>query len=115
MENRFLVKKVINAEEIEIEPNWAFQGHTGKSVIVFGYQTPQQGMYGYEFAAKKLKALLEGKHVELFSPTFFPKYFGTTKLVCRVYLDGTDISNFFPEFKGRQPGFLKGFDDEWKG
>ena len=104
MENTFLVKKIISAEEIEIEPNWAWDNKIGKSVIVFGYQTPKPGMYGYEFAMKKLKALLEGKKVELFSPMFFPEQFGWGKLVCRVYLNGTDISNFFPEFKTRAPG-----------
>lgn len=105
MENTFLVTKVISAEEIEISPNWAWDNKYGKRVIVFGYQTPKPGMHGYEFATKKLKALLEGKKIELFSPAFYPEYFGWEKLVCRVYLEGTDVSHFFPEFKTRRPGF----------
>ena len=101
----FFVKEIVSADEIIVEPAWNHQGHTGNHVIVSGYDTPKEGMYGFEFAKKKLKTLIQEKEVQLLDPKFFPAIFGMGKVVCRVRLDGTDISNYFPEFKTRKPGF----------
>jgi hypothetical protein len=107
---QFKVIEVLNGDQIKVSPQWAWQGEEGDIVVVFGYTTPQKGMEGFEFAKKKLQKLIEGRMVELFRPMLFSKY-GKDKLVCSVYLDGIDIANFFPEFRNRRPGFIKGFDD----
>lgn len=95
----FIVTEIISGDEIIVEPNWLWEGFQGKKVIVFGYKTPKHHMPGYEFAINKLKEILQGKQVELKDPQFFPNSFGYDKLVCRVYLNGVDIANYFPEFK----------------
>lgn len=101
----YRVREVLSGDEIKIEPGWNWEGYKGDTVVVFGYTTPEIGMYGYEFAKQKLTELLEGKSVELYTPKFYTKY-GYEKIVCYVYLNGVDISNYFPEFGGRKPGFV---------
>lgn len=107
----FKVEEIISGDEIRISPNWAWQGEIGDTVVVYGYITPKPTMDGYEFAKKKLEKLILGRKVELYSPSFYDK-FGHAKLVCNVYLDGIDISNFFPEFKSSKSRYLRGFEGE---
>lgn len=94
----FTVKEIISGDQIEVTPGWLWEGHTGTKVVVLGYSTPRPNMPGYEFAKKKLEALILNKEIELKNPRFYPELFGE-KLVCRVYLNRVDIANFFPEFK----------------
>ena len=95
----FIVKEIINAGEICVSPNWLHQRKTGNRVRVLGFFPPtDEREYGFSFAKKKLTALLHEKKIELFNPTFIDKY-GEDILFCNVYLDGSDIKNYFPEFK----------------
>lgn len=103
------VKQVISGDEIIVEPKWAWKGYEGNRVVIFGYQTPKPGMQGYEFAVHKLKALIEGKQIALYSPQFFEKI-GYSALVCNVYLDDIDIANYFPEFIRDQSGTMDWHD-----
>lgn len=103
----FEVTSVESGDHIIVSPKWVWQGYSGNRVVVFGYTTPAFGMANYEFAKKKLSALIAGREIELKDPKFFQK-FGTNTLVCRVYLDGVDIANYFPEFKSPS-SFLKGY------
>ena len=96
----FRVKQFITADVITVEPDWLWQGKQGNKVIVFGYTTPEPNMVGYDFAKKKLEALLKDKQIELRNPTFYPNL-GYDVLICSIYLDGVDIANYFPEFTGR--------------
>lgn len=97
----FKVIEILSADEIIVEPEWVYNGLTGKKVVIWGYETPKKGMYGFDFAKQKLKAILYKKDVKLFTPTIFKDKTTENKILCRVYLEGIDISNYFPEFKKR--------------
>ena len=49
----FKVIEILSADEIIVEPEWVYNGLTGKKVVIWGYETPKKGMYGFDFAKQK--------------------------------------------------------------
>lgn len=94
----FRVKEVINGNEFILEQNWFHEGIKGNRVRILESFIPMhKEEYGFDFAKKKLIALIENKDVELFNPTFIDRH-GLDILFANVYLDGTNVLKYFPEF-----------------
>lgn len=91
----FRVTHIIDGDTIKVSPNWVWDKREGDIVKVLGYTTPQETNQAY--AIDKLSNLILNKNVELKAPQYYtsPK---SAAIGCRVYLNGVDVSKYFPEF-----------------
>ena len=91
----FRVTKVTDGDTFEVTPNWKWDNQQGDIVRANGYNTPERGDVGYEEAKDKLRRLILGEDVELRDPikiTF-------VRLLCDVYYKGSNLADYFPEYK----------------
>ncbi len=103
----FTVKEILDSNEILVEPYWTWEGKEGNIIIVSSFYIPKNGDPGYEFMKLKLGVLIKNKEIECYQPSLtmlMPKM-EENKIRCRVYLDGINIGNYFPEFNGRRSMF----------
>ncbi len=94
---KFSIKEILNGNEIIVTPSWFWEGNTGDRVFISGFHAPKQEGNS-SFAKSKLETLLSDTSFELKDPKFWEAY-GKDILVCRIFKNGVDISNYFPEFK----------------
>jgi endonuclease YncB( thermonuclease family) len=87
----FKVVEVIDGDTFKVSPGWEWQGNTGDTVRVHGYNAPEEGEPGYDSAKSKLKGMLLGKEVELKTPVNFSH----GRLVCQVLLEGKNVADSF--------------------
>ena len=90
----FKVIKVIDGDTFTVSPNWHYENNSGDIVRPTGYNSPEQGQYGFEEAKEKLRMLIEGKNVELKNPIKIT--YG--RLLCDVYYNGRQLADYFPEY-----------------
>jgi endonuclease YncB( thermonuclease family) len=84
------VTNVVDGDMFDVTPNWNWQGQTGRRVRIANYDAPELSAVEGEAAKLKLSNLILGKPVELKNcvNTSFDR------LVCDVYLDGSNIVNY---------------------
>jgi endonuclease YncB( thermonuclease family) len=78
---------IIDGNTFQISPGWKFKEEEGHRVRIANYNTPEKGQPGYSEARTKLSSLILYENVELKNPVNLS--YG--RLVCDVYLNGTDI------------------------
>ncbi|KKL24417.1 hypothetical protein LCGC14_2415550 [marine sediment metagenome] len=83
----FTVTGIIDGDTFETDGDWTLNKETGHHVRIIGIDTPERGQPGYDAATQKLSDLVLGKSVELKGAVKVDR----GRLVCKVYLDGTDI------------------------
>ncbi len=94
----FTLKKVVNANEILVEPNWFHKGYEGDRVFIKGFLLPTEG-FGSEYALQKLEIVLKDAKFELRAPEFYEP-FGKEIVACIIFMDGIyNIKSLFPEFE----------------
>lgn len=91
----FTVRRVIDGDTFEVSPNWKWNEQTEHVVRANGYDTPEEGQPGYQEAKDRLTNLILGKEVELKDPIRIT--YG--RLLCDVYYNGTNLADYFPEYK----------------
>ena len=91
----FNVVEIIDGDTIRVSPKWTWNGREGDTVKILGYTTPVETRQA--IAIERLNNLLKNKHVELRNAQNFvsPQ---SSAIACRVYLNGVDVSKYFPEF-----------------
>ena len=85
---------IIDGKTFVISPSWQWRRREGDRVRAAGYSCPEIGEPGWERARSKLEGLILYGDIEL-------KNLGEIELgilVCDVYLEGTNIANYFLEF-----------------
>ena len=90
------VTNIVTADTFEVFPPWRWEGQSGIRVRVAGIVVPFEGEVDYEKAKAKLKSAVEGREVELRNG----KEVDYDRLVCDVYVDGENVADYFPEYKG---------------
>lgn len=98
--SKFTVSSVTDGDTFEVKDGWEWKKDDGKvekgtAVRPAGFNTPEKGAPGYEAAKQKLKALIDGKSVELKNPVNIS--YG--RLVCDVYYDGKLLSSYFKAYQ----------------
>ena len=91
----FRVTNVVDGDTFEVSPNWKWNDQTGCRVRPTGYDTPEEGQYGFEAAKRKLAGLILGKNVQLGSAYKVDR----GRLVCDIYLNGHNLAAYFPEYQ----------------
>jgi hypothetical protein len=89
----FKVTDIIDGNTIKVSPGWKWKEVLGDTVKVFGYRQPTTEEL--EFTKSKLITLIDDKIVELKNP----KEINGPTITCSVFLNGIDISQYFPELK----------------
>lgn len=89
----FSVTNIIDANTIQVTPNWKWGDNSGSFVKIVGYNPPNATATA--FTISKLKTLLHGKSIELKNPSHVNQ--GT--ITCYVYLNEIDVSKYFPELQ----------------
>jgi hypothetical protein len=88
----FKVIKVFDGNTFQVE-GWNFQGQSGVYVKAAGYNAPKEA---FSFLPKqRLERLILYKYVELGNVYSV----GSRILYCDVFLNGSNLSNYFPEYK----------------
>ena len=91
----FYVKSITDGDSFKVSPNWTWNSQTGDAVRANGYNTPEIGEPGYEEAKRKLEKLILHKNVELKNPIKLT--YG--RLLCDVYLNGTNVADYFKQYQ----------------
>lgn len=96
----FTVSEVIDGDTFSVKGGWIWTKDDGTkvegvTVRPTGYNTPESGKTGFDSAKNKLEKLINGKTVTLKNPVNVS--YG--RLVCDVYYDGKNLSDYFPEYK----------------
>ena len=91
----FKATKIIDGDTFEVSPNWKWNNQSGNRVRPTGYNAPEKGQLGYEAAKEKLEGLVLGKNIELGSAYRIDR----DRLVCDVSYSGTNIADYFPEYR----------------
>lgn len=91
---KFKVVKIYDGNTFEVE-GWVWNGYSGKYVRAIGYTTPNSNQNFWFLPKQKLEQLLLFKEVELVNV----QNMSNGVLSCRVLLNGTDIADYFPEYK----------------
>ena|ERR1051326_8732391 len=94
----FRVIRVIDADTIQVYPNWLWNGQQGNIVRVYGYSSPTDP-HVQASARGKLNNILQNQLVELKNPFIAPSnnVIAQPQLVCRVFRNTVDVSRYFPE------------------
>jgi hypothetical protein len=93
--SRFKVTEILDPGTIVVSPTWKWQEDVGMSIRPTGYVCPNCPSPAYESAMKRLKNLIYGKSIELRKAYRVDQ----GKLVCDVFINGINLSDFFPDFK----------------
>ena len=91
----FMVTEIIDGDTFRVSPDWNWNGQSGNIVRPDGYDTPEVGQAGYYTAKLTLEKLILRKTVELRNPVTIT--YG--RLLCDVYIDGKNLSTFFPLYQ----------------
>lgn len=91
----FKVSEVIDGDTFIVSPDWNWNGKTGNKVRPVGYNTPEKGDPGYDYAKRNLKLLLCGEEVELTNPVGIS--YG--RLLCTVIFKGKDLADYFTKYE----------------
>ena len=90
----FTVTSVTDGDTFEVTPNWEWDDKSGSLVRPTGYNTPEEGEERYDEAKEWLADLIEGEEVELEKFATIDKW---SRLVCDVYYDGKNLSDYWEE------------------
>ena len=90
----FKVVAVRDGNTIEVSPEWEFKNETGVYVQAKGYNAPKTGKAAMAFE-QRLSTLLLNREIELKSPEGVQR----NRLVCEVYYNGTNLSDYFAEYR----------------
>lgn len=94
----FKVTDIISASSIRVLPRWSWEDYAGDIINIKGFANIISSNTG-EFIKKKLETLLLNKEVELKNPSNPVRNNGNDEITVSVYLNGVDISIYFPELK----------------
>lgn len=90
----FTVVRVVDGDTFDVDPQWRWNGQTGSRVRPGGYNAPEAGSLAGGMATMKLSRLILGKKVQLGAAHRLDR----GRLVCDVYLHGTNLATHFPEY-----------------
>ena len=82
---------IIDGKTLVVSPSWHWRRREGDRVRAAGYHCPEIGEPGWEKARSRLEELILYGDIELKNP-------GEIELgilVCDVYLEGTNIADYF--------------------
>lgn len=91
----FKVTKVIDGDTFDVSPGWRWNGQTGTRIRPAGYDTPEMNTLAGQAAKTKLTNLLLGQMVGLGDAYRLDR----GRLVCEVYLNGKNLTAYFPQFR----------------
>lgn len=93
----FKVTNIISGNVIKVE-SWNWRETDGTLVEIFGYRQPTPGS-SETLAKSKLEVLLLNNEVELKKARDIKDLPDGKCIVCSVFLNDIDISEYFPELK----------------
>ena len=91
----FRVTHVIDGNTFEVTPSWEWKGMEGQQVRANGYNTPEEGEFGYREAATRLRKLILGKIVLLRNPIKIT----SGRLLCDVYIVRVNLKAYFTDYQ----------------
>ena len=97
----FVVTKIIDGNTIEVTPGWKIGDIKGNQIKIRGY-LPYDADYDV-FASDRLKNFLLLQIVQLKDPASVINQGVIEMLLCSVYLNGVDVSRYFPDMKSPNP------------
>ncbi len=92
------VTEILSGNTIRLSSSWEWGGSKGNTIIIDGYDLNKSSFpegVAEPFAKQRLISILQGKEISLHTPASLVN--GILK--CRVFLDGVDITQYFPEFQ----------------
>jgi endonuclease YncB( thermonuclease family) len=91
----FKVTEIFDGDTFRVSPGWSWNNKSGDVIRANGYNTPEQSKQGYIASKEKLTKLILHKDVTL------TKVIKITygRLLCDVYINGKNLSSFFPEYQ----------------
>ncbi|KRB55909.1 hypothetical protein [Flavobacterium sp. Root186] len=99
----FKILQIVDGETIKVAPKWSLTTQDGTKLIgetlkIRGYNLSNSSNKNY--AVDKLNKLLTNKELILKNPQVIDRSNITdAKIICNVFVDDVDISNYFPEYK----------------
>lgn len=93
--SQFKVIAVVDGDTFDVTPNWKWNGSNGNRVRPAGYDAPELHQFGGTSAKQKLERLILGKAVQLEEAYRIDH----GRLVCRVYLNGKSLADYFTEYQ----------------
>lgn len=91
----FFVTEVVDGDTFKVSHNWEWNGRSGDTVRLGGYNTPEQDKPGYEEAKEKLRGLILNKWVDIRNYQTIDR----GRLVADVYYNGKNLADYFPEYR----------------
>ena len=96
----FKVIQILDANTIRVSPHWKLATAEGEMVDdkikIFGLNSASSN----EYVRLRLESFLLNKEVELINPQMLNNDSSPAPITCTVLIDKTDITYYFPEFKG---------------
>jgi endonuclease YncB( thermonuclease family) len=91
----FKVTKIIDGDTFEVSPNWEWDSKSGNVVRPTGFDAPETGTPFSKRTTDQLSKIILGKDVELKNA----KTISYGRIVCDVFINGKNLSDFFPKYK----------------
>ncbi len=91
----FTVSEVVDGDTFRVKNGWEWNGKRGDTVRPTGYNTPERGEPGYEWAKQRLKDLILGETVDIRSAKIVDEW---GRLVADVYYNGKNLADYFPGY-----------------
>ena len=92
----FTVSEVIDGDTFKVKNGWEWDNKKGDIIRPTGYNTPEEGEWGYEEAKRRLTNLILHKIVDIRNPKSIDDY---ERLITDVYYNGKNLADYFPEYK----------------
>lgn len=96
MRSEWTVLRIIDGDTIEVSPSWQWGNFTGTRVKILGYNPNKYGVHNHYLIKRHLESLISFKKVVLDRPM---QVMGGD-LLCEVYLNGVNIADHFPAYRG---------------
>src|ERR1700759_837505 len=95
----FKVTEILSANTIRVTPRWSWENnkYSGDQITIKNFSVTNGQLS--DFIKTKLSNLLMNRDVELKNPTSPKMNNGNDEITVSVYLNGVDISIYFPELK----------------
>lgn len=90
----FKIIEIVNANTIRVSPNWAVENKQGDLVKISGLDVAEDDQ-----TVKQLLNFFIDKYVDIGNPVLIEDS-TEPEIECVVYIDNTDITYYFPPWRG---------------
>ena len=89
------MSEVVDGDTLKVKNGWKWNEKKGDTVRPTGYNTPERGEPGYEWAKQILKDLILGETVDIRSAKIVDEW---GRLVADVFYNGKNLADYFPGY-----------------